>query len=270
MPNSVTVVSPVSGETLYLPGTDAVIITVDYEHAETGSVYLCGNCTAGLPGGGALHFGTTTSITNTSGDGEVGLGDHSGTHTDVTLSGLLMSGQNIGTHFAQFSVNNITITETIPAIRFDLAFPLIPKERTPYFFRLPESAFTPERLKEYALDDKGVMRPYKPESDAPLRHRKYDPTKDLEVYVLIKDKDHRDNGKILVEVSAQKKKTDLQKVHSAISAITVTDEAAGQCKVVIPKKVFKNGGRKARQVVLTLLDKNEDFVATISSALKPK
>ena len=271
MPNSVTVVSPVSGETLYLPGTDPVVVTLDYENGESGSLYVCGTCTAGLPGGGTLHVGNHTLVSPGTGPGEVGLGDHSGTHTGVTLSGQLLSGPNIGTIYAQFSVNNITLTESPPAIRIDRTkHPIVP-EKYPFFFRVAQSSLTKEMQDKFAVTEDGTYRTYDAKMDSPKREQEYDPAHDLELFVIIPSKQHRDNGHIVVEVSTRKKKTDLSKVYTDTAKIVVSDDAAGQCKVVIPKKVFKNGTRKARQVVLTLLDeKDGEFVATISAPLKPK
>jgi hypothetical protein len=270
MPNSVTVISPVSGETLYLPGTQVVLVTFDYENGESGTLYACGTCTAGLPGGGVLHSGTSTAVGPGNSEAEVGLGDHSGTHNNVTLTGQLLAAPNSGVIYAQFSVNNITITDSAPPIRLDNSIHPIADERHPYFVRVEESALTAEMKKDYAYDADGSPRDYKAETDSPKRSREYDPTKDLELFVLIPNKNHRDNGYIVVEVSARKKKTDLAKVYTATEKVVVSDEPSGQCKVVIPKKVFKGGARKARQIVLTLLDKVDgDFVATTSVAVKP-
>jgi hypothetical protein len=200
----------------------------------------------------------------------VGLGDHYGTHTNVTLTGQLLAAPNTGVIYAQFSVNNITITESLPPIRLDPSVHPLTNEKYPYFVRVEESALTAQMKKGYGYDADGAPRDYKAETDSPKRSRKYDPTKDLELFVLIPDKNHRDNGYIVAEVSARKKKTDLGKVYTDTAKVVVSDEANKQCKVVIPKKVFKGGARRIRQVVLTLLDKVDgDFVATISVAVQP-
>jgi hypothetical protein len=254
--NSITIVSPVSGETL-LAGA-VMSVSADYEYVYLTSRYVGGQCTTGTghsSHAGPISGGTSDSI-------EVGLGTHSGTYTGVELTVRIQDTTAWNSPYvAQGSVNNITITDT-PPVRIDRSNGL---ERLPYF-RVGSEALTDADQKAQWPIDTG--REFDPKADLARLDQEYDPAVDLKLTGTIGNASLFD-GSIVGVVNGKLGKTGLVGVYTLKPADVTIDPATGKWEVTIPKKVLKKA-KAPRQLILTLLDKNEEFVATVSAPLKKK
>lgn len=260
MPNSITIVSPVSGETI--PASAVMNVSVDYEYVYNTPRYIGSNCSTG---GG--HSGSAGPIGTGDDSAEVGLGTHLTAYTGVELTARIQDTTSWNSPYvAQASVNNITISAD-PPIKFDLINPLDTK---PYF-----------RLGTKTAADPGVQARWQVEYGQPIDSkngagadevkldREYDEKTPPKLTGTVKKEEPYLNGTIIGAVYGRQGKTGLVLVYTLKAGDVRLDAMNGTWEVILPEAALK-ASKSPRQVILTFFDKGGDFVATISAPLRKK
>lgn len=264
MPNSVTIVSPASGETIYLTPTAELLIATDFETAQGGTIARA-NCSAPPPGG---HDGDPFPVSG-DGEAEVKIGPHGTTYTytGVTLTARLQS-TNGATTYAQASVHDITLVVTdqpivTPITVTDPPPPPGPTPPGPPYFFVTRSGLTKDSEDNFIVEPGKPPVKYDPAKHAPKRNREVNPNADLKVagkVSVLKD------SYVSVTLSRKRKKTGLVACYTnpQIPVNLVT----GEWSVTIPKDEVGKF-KKLRQAIITLFVKG-DAEATVSIPLKLK
>lgn len=254
--NSISIVSPVSGETV--PAGTVLNVSADYDYVYFSTRYVGGLCSTGS--GHSAYAGPISGSTSDS--IEVGLGAHTGSFTGVELTVRIQDTSAWGSPFvAQGTVNNITI---------DSSPPLLLKQVNP----LPVFPYYKVGKKTLSQKDRDQLWPietgreFNAKTDRVILDREYDPSADLTLSGTITDSSLF-TGSIVGVVNGRLGKTGLVGVYTLAPGDVTINTSTGDWSVTIPKKVLKKKNAP-RQLILTLLDKTDEFVATISAPLKKK
>lgn len=259
MPNSISIISPVSGETV--PASAVMTVSIDYEYVYYGTAYIGAACTAA-----SLHAGIKGPISSGTGTGvEVGLGTHSGIYTGVEVYARIQTGGWGSGFYAQTSVNNITISDT-PPVLIDPP-ESFQEEKLPYYRIEAAGAIAFDQDNRWEVENYG--KKYDKVADAPKRDRIYDPNKNLPITGKIAQAAHYTGGSLLAVVSGKLGKTGLIQIHVIPKTNFTIDVTNGNWAAEIPTGILQKKN-EPRVIVVTLFDKDGEAVATTSAPLKKK
>lgn len=263
MPNSITIVSPVSGETI---ASSAVMnVSVDYEYVYVSDKYVGANCSTS---GG--HSGHAGPIGGTPDSAEVGLSSHSGaTYTGVEVTARIQETTSWGSGYvAQSSVNNITIMDNPPIVILPLPIH-VPLPITPYFRVGKETAKEPGVKLRWQLDFVQAINKNGVGADEVKLDREYDEKTPPELKGTVKKEEKYLKGKIIGAVYGKKGTTGLVLVYTLKDTDVTLDAVNGNWEVILPEAALK-ASQPPRQIILTFFDKDGAFAATVSAPLRKK
>lgn len=262
MPNSINIVSPVSGETVL--ASSILDVAIDYEYMYSGA-YVGAECSSAT-----AHNNTTGPVSGAS-SASVELGTHASAATGVTIEARLLPTNVWGGFYVNHSVNNITISTDPPVVIDPPAS--FAHSTVPYYY-MDEVAAEDFRNRETVgpvnkLWRINFGRDYDTKLDALKKNHHYDPTDPNGHKLTGKIKAGFRDGSLTAVVSGKLGKTGLIHVYTVPKSDITINPGTGEWEIKIPIKVL-NKSHAPRQIIVTLFDKNDEAVAMASAALKKK